>query len=104
MSSTNGGSEKPDTPLELSEVLHIQTSDGSSLPFEVVGILEDPDEGASYAVLLHEPSEDAEGQFIVTDLAGNLIENETLAQEVLDDFLVFAEGGDDEQRRSGETH
>ena len=104
MSSANGESERPTGPLELSEVLHIQTNDGTSLPFEVVGILEDPDEGTSYAVLLHEPSEQAEGQFIVTDLAGNLVENEALAQEVVDDFLVFAEDGDDGRARNGETN
>ena len=103
MSSDNGESEKANAPLELSEVLHIKTKDGTALPFEVIGILEDPDEGASYAVLLHEPSEEAEGQFIVTDLAGNLIQDEALAQEVLDDFLVFAEDGDDAAGRNGET-
>ena len=79
-------------PLELSEVLYIQTKDGDELPFEVVGILEDPDEGTSYAVLMHEPKdEESESEFIVTDLEGNLLGDEDLAQEILDEFLVFAE-------------
>jgi len=78
-------------PLELSEVLYIQTKDGTELPFEVVGILEDPDDKTSYAVLMHEPHDEGEGEFIVTDLEGNLVEDEELAQEILDEFLVFAE-------------
>ncbi len=89
MSSNNG--EIKSGPLELSEILYIETKDGAELPFEVVGILEDPDDGASYAVLMHEPHDEGEGEFIVTDLEGNLVEDETLAQEILDEFLVFAE-------------
>jgi uncharacterized protein YrzB (UPF0473 family) len=94
MPSTNG--DGPNGPLELSEVLYIETKDGAELPFEVVGILEDPDDGASYAVLMHEPHSEEEGEFIVTDLHGNLVSDEALAQEILDEFLVFAEeAGDD---------
>ena len=78
-------------------MLYIETKDGGELPFEVVGILEDPDDGTSYAVLMHEPQEtDAESEFIVTDLQGNLLEDETLAQEILDEFLVFAEEAGEE--------
>lgn len=95
MSSNNG--EAKSGPLELSEVLYIETKDGGELPFEVVGILEDPDDGASYAVLMHEPKdEEAESEFIVTDLDGNLLEDDELAQEILDEFLVFAEEAGDE--------
>ncbi len=95
MSSNNG--ESKSGPLELSEVLYIETKDGGELPFEVVGILEDPDDGASYAVLMHEPQdEEAESEFIVTDLEGNLLEDDTLAQEILDEFLVFAEEAGEE--------
>jgi|SRR5579872_5670133 len=89
MSSNNG--EPTNGPLELSEILHIETKDGTELPFEVVGILEDPEDGRSYAVLMHEPPDDGESEFIVTDLEGNLLEDEELAQEILDEFLVFAE-------------
>jgi hypothetical protein len=95
MSSNNG--ETKSGPLELSEVLYIETKDGGELPFEVVGILEDPDDGTSYAVLMHEPvDEEAESEFIVTDLEGNLLEDDVLAQEILDEFLVFAEEAGDE--------
>jgi uncharacterized protein YrzB (UPF0473 family) len=99
MSSNNG--EAKSGPLELSEVLYIETKDGGELPFEVVGILEDPDDGTSYAVLMHEPKdEEAESEFIVTDLEGNLLDDDELAQEILDEFLVFAEEAGDE---GGET-
>lgn len=94
MSSSNGESAMPHAPLEVSEVLYIETADGASLAFQVVGILEDPQERRSYAVLLHEPDE-GEDQFIVTDLAGNLLENDRLAQEILDDFMTYAQESDD---------
>ncbi len=79
-------------------MLHVQTSDGASYDFEVVGILEDPDAAASYAVLWGEGAGNGEGQFIVTDSAGTILEDEDLAQRVLDEFLEFAEEehGDDE--------
>jgi uncharacterized protein YrzB (UPF0473 family) len=96
MASDNG--ETTNTPLELSDILHVKTKDGVELPFEVVGILEDPDDGSSYAVLVHEPkNEEGEGEFIVTDLEGNLLEDQDLAQELLDDFLVFAEEANDDE-------
>ena len=96
--STNNGEAKSG-PLELSETILIETKDGTELEFEVVGILEDPDDGKSYAVLVHEPEgaeengddEEDESEFIVTDLDGNILEDEELAQEILDEFLVFAE-------------
>jgi hypothetical protein len=74
--------------LELSDVLHIATNDGRSLPFEVVGILEDANDGASYAVLFRQAEDD--GEFIVTDLEGKLLDDAELAQEILDDFLHSA--------------
>jgi hypothetical protein len=101
MSTPNGGSEGRKTPLELSDVLNIEMHDGAALAFEVVGILEDPENARSYAVLHHE--DDGEDEFIVTDLQGNLLEEDALAQEILDDFLAFA--ADDEGRgaHNGET-
>jgi hypothetical protein len=44
---------------------------------------------------LHEPENEGEEQFIVTDLAGNLLENDALAQEILDDFLAYVHEGDE---------
>jgi hypothetical protein len=91
MTSSNGDGNAPHGPLDLNETLYIQTKDGAALPFEVVGILEDPRDGATYAVLLHEPEDEVEGEFIVTDLHGNLLKDERLAQEIVDDFLLSAE-------------
>jgi uncharacterized protein YrzB (UPF0473 family) len=95
MSSDDAGTKNG--PLELSEVLYIETKDGAELPFEVVGILEDPEDNTSYAVLMHEAHDEEEGEFIVTDLHGNLIEDEQLAQDILDEFLLFAEEAGDDQ-------
>jgi uncharacterized protein YrzB (UPF0473 family) len=81
--------------LELREVLYIETKDGAELPFEVVGILEDPEEHTSYAILMHEGEDEDERQFIVTDLEGQLLEDDVLSQEILDEFLVFAEEAGD---------
>src|ERR1700730_8212257 len=54
--------------------------------FEVVGIVEDADSSRRYAVCYSE----AVDEFIVTDEVGKLLSNDTLAQEVLDDFLQQA--------------
>jgi hypothetical protein len=60
--------------------------DGSTLRFEVVGLVED-DENNAFAVCYNEGSD----QFVVTDAFGELLENDELAQEILDDFFVLAE-------------
>jgi hypothetical protein len=60
--------------------------DGTELRFEVVGLVED-DEGHSYAVCYNEQND----EFVVTDEVGDLLEDEDLAQEILDDFFVLAE-------------
>ncbi|HEY5258681.1 MAG TPA: hypothetical protein VIJ12_09915 [Candidatus Baltobacteraceae bacterium] len=96
MATTNGenGESTDKGPLELREILHVETKDGASLPFEVVGVLEDPDDGSSYAILMHEPEasqDEDDREFIVTDMQGNLLDDDALAQEILDEFLMFAE-------------
>ncbi|MHB8140353.1 MAG: hypothetical protein ACYDA5_01665 [Vulcanimicrobiaceae bacterium] len=93
--SSNNGDGSPRGPLELKEVLQIETDEGQTLAFEVVGVLEDPDDSASYAVLMHEGEDDEEQEFIVTDMQGNLLEDDELAQDILDEFLVFAEEAGD---------
>ena len=60
--------------------------DGSALRFEVVGLVED-DEGNAFAVCYN----DSADEFVVTDQFGDLLEDEDLAQEILDDFFVLAE-------------
>jgi len=101
MTTTNGESDKPRGPLELSETLTIETNEGTMLAFEVVGILQDAQEGASYAVLHHE--DEGQDEFIVTDLDGNLLEDDALAQQILDDFLAFTDDDDGRVGRNGET-
>jgi hypothetical protein len=60
--------------------------DGTELRFEVVGLVED-DEGNAYAVCYNEGRD----EFVVTDQFGDLLEDDDLAQEILDDFFVLAE-------------
>jgi hypothetical protein len=102
MTPSNGESEAAHGPLEISEKLHIKTHEGMALEFEVVGILEDPYEGASYAVLYREPSGNEEEQFIVTDPTGTLLADERLAQEILDDFLAAASENDEHAANNGD--
>ena len=73
-------------PLELRDILVIETNDGQSLEFEVVGLVED-DENNAYAVCYSEKAD----EFVVTDEAGTLLDDDDLAQEILDDFFVLAE-------------
>ena len=100
MDGSNGESDARRQPLELSETLRIETAEGTTLAFEVVGILEDAEDGVSYAVLRHAAEEEEE--FIVTDLQGNLLDDDELAQQILDDFLAFADDEDDRAARNGE--
>ena len=83
--SGNGtGGEKQ--PLDLKDVLELHMEDGTALRFEVVGLVED-DEGNAYAVCYNDQSD----EFVVTDAVGDLLDDEDLAQEILDDFFVLAE-------------
>jgi hypothetical protein len=86
--SSNG--ETPDNgtaqALELRDVLVIKTNEDKQLEFEVVGLVED-DENNAYAVLYCE----TEDEFVVTNAKGDLLEDDELAQEILDDFFVLAE-------------
>jgi hypothetical protein len=75
-----------DALLELRDVLVIETTDGKKLEFEVVGIVED-DENNSFAVCYSETAD----EFVVTDAKGTLLNDDALAQEILDDFFVLAE-------------
>jgi hypothetical protein len=96
MPSSNGKDAMSSAPLELHEVVHIETTEGATLTFTVVGILEDPQASVSYAVLMSDGSNDDEdSQFIVTDLQGTLLEDDAIAQEILDEFL--AEAGDEDE-------
>lgn len=67
-------------------MLELHLEDGSTLNFEVVGLVED-DENNAYAVCYNEGSD----EFVVTDQFGELLDDDGLAQEILDDFFVLAE-------------
>jgi hypothetical protein len=56
------------------------------LHFEVVGLVED-EENNAFAVCYNEAGD----EFVVTDAFGDLLDDEELAQEILDDFFVLAE-------------
>jgi len=88
-------------PFELNDELTIATKDGSELLFKVIGTMEDPDEAKTYAVLVHDDEATGEQEFIVTDTDGNMLEDDALAQEILDEFLLFAEeAGEGEESTS----
>jgi len=56
------------------------------MEFEVVGIVED-EEHHGYSICYSE----AVDEFVVTDAKGTLVEDDALAQEILDDFFELAE-------------
>lgn len=80
----NGNAAGPEDggKLELHDVLVIETNDAQQLEFEVVGLMED-DEGHAYAVCYGEKVD----EFVITDERGRLLEDDALAQEILDEFL-----------------
>ncbi len=64
----------------------IETTDGKKFEFEIVGLVED-DEQNAFAVAYSEAAD----EFVVTDAEGKLLDDDALAQEILDDFFVLAE-------------
>ena len=83
--------------MELHDVLVIETTEAERFEFEVVGLVED-EEGKGYAVCYGESVDD----FVVTDAHGSLLQDNELAQEILDDFFELAEesGEDDAPEES----
>ena len=91
--STNG--DASEGKLELKDVLLIETTDNRQLEFEVVGIVEDEEQNA-YGVCYNEQ----EDEFVVTDDSGQILDDDELAQEILDDFFVLAdEATQDEEEK-----
>ncbi len=70
----------------MRDTLVIETKDDQKFEFEVVGLVED-DEHNGFAVAYSEAAD----EFVVTDEQGKLLEDDELAQEILEDFLVLAE-------------
>lgn len=78
------------TPLDLKDTIYMKTRDGDEIEFLVVALLEDEENKSTFAVLRSNP-DGGEESFIVTDSYGELIEDDALAQQVLDDYLLFNE-------------
>lgn len=78
----------PRAPLDLRDTVFLSTQKGDEIEFSVVALLEDERSKQTFAVLLNDP-DDGEERFIVTDAYGALIENDDLAQQVLDDYLQY---------------
>jgi len=78
--------------LELRDAIVVETQDGKQLKFEVVGLVED-DDGHGFAVCYAEEAD----EFIVTDAQGTMLEDDKLAQEILDDFFVLAQESAEEE-------
>ncbi len=70
----------------MQDVLVIETTEGKKYEFEIVGVVEDEDHNA-FAVAYSQEAD----EFVVTDPSGKLLDDDELAQEILDDFLVLAE-------------
>jgi len=80
------GANPADAKVELRDTLVIETTDGKKFEFEIVGLVED-DEHHAFAVAYSEAAD----EFVVTDENGTLLDDDALAQEILDDFFVLAE-------------
>lgn len=93
MTASNG--QGPAAPLDVGEVLQLRMEDGSTLEYEVRAIFEDGDAHASYAVLERPAEDDGEREVIVTDLDGNLIEDDDLVRDVLENYDIFSEEAGD---------
>lgn len=91
MTASDG--QGPATPLDVGEVLQLRTEDGSTFEYEVRAIFEDSEAHVSYAVLERsgEGDRDDDREVIVTDLEGNLIEDDDLVRDVLDNYDIFSE-------------
>lgn len=88
----NGGPKRAEQ-VELGDRIVVATTKdgnggvaGVERDYEVVGIVEDPDTSAHYAVGYNEPAD----EFIVTDASGQLVSDDDLAQDILNDYLADA--------------
>src|SRR5579875_416589 len=82
------------TPLDLRETFVIETKDGREMEFEVVGLVEDEDKTA-YGFAYSEE----EDEFVATTASGTIVQDDVLAQEILDDCCALAE---ETEREEGE--
>ena len=98
---TADGHEKRAGRIELQDRIIVETrletraadTPAEQFEFEVVGIVEDAESSAQYAVCYSEGAD----EFIVTDESGELLDDDTLAQEILGDFLDQATDTEDDE-------
>ena len=84
-------------PVDIDDVLVIETNEGEKFQFSVVGVVEDEDH-ERFAICYSEEIDD----FVVTDSNGTLLDDDKLAQEILDEFLELAdEAGDETESQNG---
>jgi len=81
-----------ETPLDLRDTFVVETKEGREIEFEVIGLVED-EEKTTYAICYSEE----EDEFVVTGVNGEFIEDDELAQEILNDFFALAEESEKEQ-------
>jgi hypothetical protein len=112
--STDGESGQELRNLELQDLVTFDlATDDSKREYEVVSLVED--EGTKYGILCAEitcegcqgtgkrdgstcdvcEGEGTDRQFIVTDIHGDLVKDQDLAQEILDDFFILLEEAGD---------
>lgn len=108
--STDGEPGQIQRDLELKDIVTFDLAkDDSKREYEVVSLVED--EGTKYGILCAEiaceecrgtgkregsacgvcDGEGTDRQFIVTDIRGDLVKDQDLAQEILDDFFILLE-------------
>jgi hypothetical protein len=87
-----GDPAEDDGKVDLRDIIVIETVDGEKHEYEVVGLVDD-EEHNEYAVAFSEAAD----EFIVTDVRGKLLEDDELAQEILDDFFVLSEESGSEE-------
>jgi hypothetical protein len=93
------GHRKSAQHIELGDHIVIAIEDGrgdglirAERDYEVVGIVEDTESTSHFAVAYCHPSD----EFIITDESGRLLDDDGLAQEILDDYLARTEKDEDD--------
>jgi hypothetical protein len=99
--TVDNGHHREATRVELQDRIVVETKpEGATadapveqFEFEVVGIVEDADSTAQYAICYS----DRVDEFIVTNETGELLDDHSLAQDILTDFLDQAGEPDGEE-------
>lgn len=94
MVTVHNGSQHTATRVELEDTIVVAARSGDQadaplreLEFEVVALIGEEEAEAKFAVCYCEAAD----EFLVADIFGRLVEDEALAQEVLNGFLEHAD-------------